>query len=99
MFERKLEALKAKKETYRIKIEVSTAKLYFVNSQNENTFFVFENNSELYAKLIRLPVWFVNGLELYGENDKKVLLAQLEEIILSEEVSKLAHAKSEQAEM
>lgn len=99
MFERKLEALNAKKEIYRIKIEVSTAKLYFVNSQNESSFFVFENNSELYTKLIRLPVWFVNGLELYGENDEKVLLAQLEEIISSEDVSKLARVKSEQAEM
>lgn len=84
MFMRKLEALKADKEIYRIRLNVREAKLCLVNSQNENTFFVLEKNSKLYTNLIRLPIWFGNGLELYGDKNEvseASLLEQLESVL------------------
>ena len=84
MFMRKLEALKAGKEVYRIRLNVREAKLYLVNSQNESIFFVLEKNSKLYTNLIRLPIWFGNGLELYGDKNevsKAFLLEQLESVL------------------
>lgn len=84
MFMRKLEALKANKEVYRIRMNVREAKLYLVNSQNESIFFVLEKNSKLYTNLIRLPIWFGNGLELYGDKNEvseASLLEQLESVL------------------
>ena len=92
MFARKLEALKAKKEIYRIKIDVKSAKLYFVNENSEDKAFSVEVESELYSKLIRSPVWLIHGLEVYVDKDEQPSLNQLEEIFSMEEINEVIKA-------
>lgn len=96
LFERKLEALKAEKEIYRIKIDTKTAKLYFVKSNDQDKFFSIEVDSELYTKLVRSPVWLVNGLDVYTEKDEQPSLNQLEEIFSMEEVNEVIKAMQAQ---
>ena len=88
MFKRKLEALKEGKETFRVRLGTRKNRLFFIDQKNESVFVDLKETSDFYNKLIRLPTWFLHGLEVYSKTTFN-LTEELEELLLTEEVINL----------